>query len=124
MARERGEGGPAFLRVVPVVEEVTGHGSAPVSVPYRVDDVTDGAAGGRGVRWVVDQRLVRRSGDRAMEAVPRPGGQVVLMLRPARLRAGARGDHAEGAAPEALELRGAVELGGHLVDVARELLCL
>src|SRR6187399_3686692 len=96
--------------------------SVPTSVADRVDDVADGAAGGRGVPWVIDQRLVRCSGDRAVEAALRQGGQVVLVLRPAGLGAGARGDDAEGAAPEALELRGAGELGGHLVDVARELL--
>src|SRR5215213_10597761 len=116
MARERGEGGPAFLRVVPVVEEVTGHGSAPFPVANRVDDLADGAAGGRGVPRVIDQRLVRRSGDRAMEAALRQAGHVVLVLRPARLGAGARGDDSEGAVAEARELRGAVELGGHLVD--------
>jgi hypothetical protein len=87
----------------------------------RRDDVADGAARLGRVALVVDERLVRRAGDGAVNAGARQPGEVVLFGSPGRRGARAGAQDGQGPVAEAGQLGGPVELGRHLVDILGEL---
>ena len=97
-------------------------GASAAILADRVHCIADRPARLGRIAFVVDERLVCRAADGAVDTMARQRGEVILLAEPPPPAVSVPAVTTAGRpVPEACQLDGLLEFGGHLADIADEL---